>query len=91
MDLGAVIGQGRATLFHGVLWLRDEPWIGDMCVMEAPGEPGVYIAVLDLDMLRMHRNNDVMGRVLFEIQRSDSDESSQNGKIVFFLSKNKNK
>ena len=32
-----------------------------MCAMEAPGKPGVYIAVLDLDMLRAHRNRDVNG------------------------------
>ncbi len=32
-----------------------------MCVFEAPGEAGVYIAVLNLDLLRTHRNNDVMG------------------------------
>ena len=53
--------NGRSTLFDGVPWLRGEPGIRDMCVMEAPGEPGVYIAVLDLDMLRTHRSNDVMG------------------------------
>lgn len=53
--------NGRSTLFDGVPWLRDEPGTRDMCVMEAPREPGVYIAVLDLDMLRMHRKNDVMG------------------------------
>ena len=29
--------------------------------MEAPEEPGVYIATLDLDMLRTHRSDDIMG------------------------------
>jgi hypothetical protein len=32
-----------------------------MCVLEAPGDPGVYIAELDLDQLREHRSNDIMG------------------------------
>ena len=29
--------------------------------MEAPGAPGIYLATLDLDMLRTHRSNDIMG------------------------------
>ena len=53
--------NGRSTLFDGVPWLRDEPGTRDMCVLEAPGEPGVYVAELDLDMLRTHRSNDIMG------------------------------
>jgi len=53
--------NGHSTLFDGVPWLPDEPGVRDMCVMEAPGEPGVYIATLDLDMLRKHRSNDIMG------------------------------
>ena len=53
--------NGHSTLFDGVPWLRDEPGVRDMCVMDALGAPGVYIATLDLDMLRDHRRNDVMG------------------------------
>lgn len=53
--------NGHSTLFDGVPWLRDEPDVRDMCVMEAPGAPGVYMATLELDMLRAHRKNDVMG------------------------------
>ena len=53
--------NGHSTLFDGVPWLRDEPGVRDMCVLEAPGEPGVYIAELDLDQLRGHRSNDIMG------------------------------
>ena len=53
--------NGHSTLFDGVPWLRDEPGTRDMCVFEAPGEPGVYIAELDLDRLREHRSNDIMG------------------------------
>lgn len=53
--------NGHSTLFDGVPWLRNEPGVRDMCVMEAPEEPGVYIATLDLDMLRTHRSDDIMG------------------------------
>ena len=53
--------NGRSTLFDGVPWLREEPGARDMCVMEAPGTPGVYTAELDLNMLRTHRSNDIMG------------------------------
>ena len=55
--------NGHSTLFDGVPWLRDEPGVRDMCVMEAPGEPGIYLATLDLDMLRTHRSNDIMGYI----------------------------
>ena len=53
--------NGHSTLFDGVAWLRDEPGVRDMCVFEAPEEPGVYIAELDLDLLRTYRENEVMG------------------------------
>ena len=53
--------NGHSTLFDGVAWLRDEPGVRDMCVFEAPGEPGVYIATLDLGQLRDYRENEIMG------------------------------
>ncbi len=53
--------NGHSTLFDGVPWLREEPGSRDMCVFEAPSESGVYVASLDLDMLRNHRNGDIMG------------------------------
>ena len=53
--------NGHSTLFDGVPWLEEEPGTRDMCVFESPGEAGVYIAVLNLDLLRTNRNNDIMG------------------------------
>ena len=53
--------NGHSTVFDGVAWLRDEEGVRDMCVLEAPGEAGVYVAEIDMDMLRKHRESDVMG------------------------------
>jgi len=53
--------NGHSSVFDGVAWLRDEPGVRDMCILEAPGEEGVYVAEIDMDMLRTYRENDVMG------------------------------
>ena len=53
--------NGHSTLFDGVAWLRDEPGVRDMCVFEAPEEEGIYLAKIDLDMLRDYREREVMG------------------------------
>ena len=53
--------NGHSSVFDGVAWLRHEPGVRDMCVFEAPGEEGVYVAEIDMDMLRTYRENDVMG------------------------------
>ncbi|MBE7068949.1 MAG: carbon-nitrogen hydrolase family protein [Ruminococcaceae bacterium] len=53
--------NGHSTVFDGVAWLRDEPGVRDMCILEAPGAEGVYTAEIDMDMLRSYRENDVMG------------------------------
>lgn len=53
--------NGHSTLFDGVAWLRDEPDVRDMCVFEAPEDEGVYLAEIDVDMLRDYREHEVMG------------------------------
>ncbi|MBR5976163.1 MAG: carbon-nitrogen hydrolase family protein [Clostridiales bacterium] len=53
--------NGHSTIFNGVPWRRDEPGVRDMCVLEAPGEEGVYVGTIDMDELRDHRSRDVMG------------------------------
>ena len=47
--------NGHSTLFDGIAWLQNEPWVRDMCVFEAPEEAGVYLAEIDLDMLCSYR------------------------------------
>ncbi len=53
--------NGHSALFDGVPWLPDQPGVRNMCVFEAPEEEGIYVAELDVDMLRKHREEDVMG------------------------------
>ncbi len=53
--------NGHSTVFDGVAWLRDEPGVRDMCTFEAPDEEGIYLAEIDLDMLREYRADEVMG------------------------------
>ncbi len=53
--------NGRSTLFDGVAYTPDEPLSRDTCVLEAPEEPGIYIARLDLRLLRAYRSREVHG------------------------------
>lgn len=53
--------NGHSTVFDGVAWLRDEPGSRDMCILEAPDEEGVFLAGIDLDLLREYRAHEVMG------------------------------
>lgn len=53
--------NGHSTLFDGVAWLPEGSGSRDMCVCEAPDGEGVYIAELDLDLLRQYRKDEIMG------------------------------
>ena len=53
--------NGHSTVFDGVAWLRDEPCTRDMCILEAPEKEGIFLAKIDLDMLREYRRHEVMG------------------------------
>lgn len=53
--------NGHSTVFDGVAWLRNEPGVRDMCVFEAPEKEGVYIADIDLELLRDYREHEIMG------------------------------
>lgn len=53
--------NGHSSVFDGVAWHRDEPGVRDMCIFEAPEAEGIYLAEIDLDMLRDYRENEVMG------------------------------
>ena len=53
--------NGHSNVFDGIAWLRDEPGVRDMCILEADGGEGIFTADIDLDMLRDYRRNEVMG------------------------------
>ena len=53
--------NGHSTVFDGVAWLSNEPGVRDMCILEAPEEEGIYLAEINMDMLRDYRDREVMG------------------------------
>ncbi len=53
--------NGHSTVFDGVAWLEDEPDVRDMCILEASEDEGIYLAEIDMDMLRAYREKEVMG------------------------------
>ena len=53
--------NGHSTVFDGVAWLRDEPGSRDMCVLESPEKEGIYLAEIDMDLLREYREHEIMG------------------------------
>ena len=53
--------NGHSTVFDGVAWLRNEPGVRDMCILEAPEEEGIYVAEINMDVLRDYRDHEVMG------------------------------
>ena len=53
--------NGHSTLFDGVVYLPELSGSRDTCVFEADEGEGVYIAELDVDMLRNYRHREVWG------------------------------
>lgn len=53
--------NGMSSLFDGIAYLPDEEASRDMCVLSAGGEEGIYIASLNLDMLRAYREHEIHG------------------------------
>ena len=53
--------SGHSSVFDGVAYLPDLPESRDTCVLEAGEDEGIYIAELDMDMLRDYRRREVHG------------------------------
>lgn len=53
--------NGHSSAFDGVAYLPEEEGSRDMCIMEADGKPGIYLAEFDLDMIREYRRCEVHG------------------------------
>lgn len=53
--------NGHSTVFDGVAYLPNEEAPRDTCLLEAPAEEGLYLAELDLALLREYRRSEVHG------------------------------
>lgn len=53
--------NGHSSAFDGVAYLPDLPCSRDMCVLEAGESEGIFLAELDMDMLREYRSREVHG------------------------------
>ena len=53
--------NGHSSVFDGVAYLPELPSSRDTCLLEADGKEDVFIAELDMDMLREYRNHEVHG------------------------------
>lgn len=53
--------NGGSSVFDGVAYLPDSSGSRDMCILQAGGKEGIYVAELDLGQLRHYRENEVHG------------------------------
>ena len=53
--------NGHSTVYDGVAYLPELTGSRDTCILEAGNEEGIYIAELDMDMLRGYREREVHG------------------------------
>lgn len=53
--------NGGSSVFDGVAYLPELSGSRDMCILQAGGKEGIYIAELDLKQLREYRENEVHG------------------------------
>jgi len=53
--------NGHSSVFDGVAYLPELHGSRDTCILEAGDEEGIYVAELDLEMLREYRRHEVHG------------------------------
>lgn len=53
--------NGHSSVFDGVAYLPEHTESRDTCIIEAGEEEGIYMAELDVDMLRSYREKEVHG------------------------------
>lgn len=53
--------NGGSSVFDGVAYLPELEGSRDTCILQADGKEGIYIAELDIDMLREYREREVHG------------------------------
>lgn len=53
--------NGNSSVFDGVAYLEDLPTSRDTCILQADEKEGIYLAKLNIDMLRSYRQKEVHG------------------------------
>ena len=53
--------NGHSSAFDGVAYLPELDGSRDMCILEADGSEGIFMAEFDMDMLRAYRKEEVHG------------------------------
>lgn len=53
--------NGGSSVFDGVAYLPELESSRDTCILQAEGGEGIFVAELDLDMLRRYRESEVHG------------------------------
>ena len=53
--------NGHSNAFDGVAYLPELSGSRDMCILEANGEEGIYVAGFDMEMIRQYRKREVHG------------------------------
>lgn len=53
--------NGRSCVFDGIAYIPEKDGSRDTCVLEADGSEGIFIADIDLDILRQYRLSEVHG------------------------------
>ena len=53
--------NGRSSAFDGVVYLPEMSGSRDICILQASGEEGIFLAEFDLDRMREYRKNEVHG------------------------------
>ena len=53
--------NGHSNAFAGVAYLPELSGSRDMCILEANGEEGIYVAGFDMEMIRQYRKREVHG------------------------------
>lgn len=61
--------NGGSSLFDGVAYLPELEGSRDMCILQAGGTEGVYLAELDLERLRRYRESEVHGNAFRRPQK----------------------
>ena len=61
--------SGGSSFFDGVAYLPELDGSRDMCILQADGAEGIYLAELDLEQLRRYREHEVHGNAFRQPQK----------------------